>query len=141
MVAVGFGGGGRRKAARDSCRKRGTLPIRDHSAFKTFRIPAVQALYHYKMAKGSQLVQLKAALSQAGITGQKNNSKKRKRSAAPLEKDKAKTAAKLEEIHRRLNPFDEKVTRLKHNVGGRKLKGITGKPAKSKQAGLEQVRS
>ena len=93
------------------------------------------------MAKGSQLVQLKAALSQAGITGQKHNSKKRKRSAAPLEKDKAKTAAKLEEIHRRLNPFDEKVTKLKHNVGGRKLKGITGKPAKSKQAGLEQVRT
>ena len=68
------------------------------------------------MAKGSQLVQLKAALNQAGVIGQKPSGKKRKRSAAPLEKDKLKTAAKLEEIHRRLNPFDEKVTKLKHNV-------------------------
>jgi nucleolar protein 14 len=93
------------------------------------------------MAKGSQLVQLKSALSQAGVIGQKPNGKKRKRTAAPLEKDKQKAAAKLEEIHRKLNPFDEKVTKLKHNVGGRKLKGVTGKPARSKQAGLEQVRT
>jgi nucleolar protein 14 len=89
------------------------------------------------MAKGSQLTQLKAALSNAGIIGQKP-SKKRKR-GAPVEKDKEKRASKLEEIHRRLNPFDVKVTKLKHEVGGRKLKGVTGKPAQSKQAGIEQV--
>ncbi|CAA7258546.1 unnamed protein product [Cyclocybe aegerita] len=88
------------------------------------------------MVKGSQLSQLKAALSNSGITGS-GHSKKRKR-AAPLEKDKEKRAAKLEEIHRRLNPFDVKVTKLKHDVGGRRLKGITGKPAQSKQAGIEQ---
>jgi len=91
------------------------------------------------MPKGSQLTQLKAALSSAGVTGP-NQSKKRKRSAAPLEKDKEKRAAKLEDIHRRLNPFDVKVTKLKHDVGGRRLKGITGKPAQSKQSGIEQVR-
>lgn len=90
-----------------------------------------------RMAKGSQLTQLKAALSSAGIIGDKQ-SKKRKRTA-PVEKDKEKRAAKLEEIHRRLNPFDLKVTKLKHDVGGRKLAGVTGKPAKSKQAGIEQV--
>lgn len=89
------------------------------------------------MAKGSQLSQLKAALSHAGITGQ-NNSRKRKRSVA-LEKDKEKRAVQLDEIQRRLNPFDVKVTKLKHYVGGRKLKGVTGKPAQSKQAGIEQV--
>ena len=89
------------------------------------------------MAKGSQLSQLKAALNQVGLTGPKDT-KKRKRTA-PLEKDKEKKAAKLEEIHRRLNPFDVKVTKLKHDVGGRRLKGITGKPAQSKQAGIEQV--
>ena len=92
------------------------------------------------MPKGSQLGQLKSALAQAGVIGQKPLSKKRKRTTVPLEKEKQKTAAKLEEIHRRLNPFDEKVTRLKHDVGGRKLKGVVGKPAKAKQAGLEQVR-
>ena len=89
------------------------------------------------MAKGSQLTQLKAALSQAGVTTQ-NKGKKRKHSVAP-EKDKEKRAAQLDEIQRRLNPFDVKVTKLKHDVGGRKLKGITGKPAQSKQAGIEQV--
>lgn len=89
------------------------------------------------MAKASQLSQLKAALNQAGVTGQ-NTGKKRKRTT-PLEKDKEKKAAKLEEIHKRLNPFDVKVTKLKHDVGGRRLKGITGKPAQSKQAGIEQV--
>ncbi|KAF4619608.1 hypothetical protein D9613_004925 [Agrocybe pediades] len=88
------------------------------------------------MAKGSQLAQLKAALNQAGVIGQ-NNNKKRKR-AAPLEKDKEKKAKKLEEIHQRLNPFDTKVTKLKHDVGGRRLKGITGKPAQSKQADIER---
>ncbi|KAL0577466.1 nucleolar complex protein 14 [Marasmius crinis-equi] len=89
------------------------------------------------MAKGSQLAQLKSALSQPGISGNKTQSKKRKRSA-PTEKDKEKRAAKLDEIHRRLNPFDTKVTKLKHDVGGRKLKGVTGKPAQSKMAGIEQ---
>jgi nucleolar protein 14 len=86
------------------------------------------------MAKGSQLTQLKAALSQAGITSQ---SKKRKRPVP--EQDKEKRAVQLDGIQRRLNPFDVKVTKLKHDVGGRKLKGITGKPAKSKQAGVERV--
>ena len=91
------------------------------------------------MAKGSQLSQLKAALSQAGITGNQNKGKKRKRSAIQTEKDKAKKVAKLDEIKRKLNPFDVKVTRLKHDVGGRKIKGVVGKPAQSRLAGIEQV--
>ena|SRR5436190_10248757 len=89
------------------------------------------------MAKGSQLSQLKSALSQAGLTRQSTSGGKRKRSAA---QDKDEKATKLDEIHRKLNPFDVKATRLKHDVGGRKLKGITGRPAQSKQAGIEQVR-
>jgi hypothetical protein len=40
----------------------------------------------------------------------------------------------------KLNAFDTKVTKLKHHVGGRKLKGVVGKPAQSKQHGIEQVR-
>jgi len=28
---------------------------------------------------------------------------------------------------------------VKHDVGGRNLKGVTGRPSASKQAGLEQV--
>ncbi|KAI0921150.1 hypothetical protein AcV5_001156 [Taiwanofungus camphoratus] len=89
------------------------------------------------MAKGSQLSQLKSALSQAGLSRQPQNSKKRKRTA-PDERDKEKKAVKLKEIHQKLNPFDVKVTKLKHDVGGRKIAGTTGRPAKSKQAGIEQ---
>lgn len=86
---------------------------------------------------GSQLTQLKTALSTAGVTGQKPSKKRRR--VVLLQKDKEKRAAKLEEIHRRLNPFDLKVTKVKHDVGGRKLKGVIGRPAQSKQAGIEQV--
>ncbi|KAG6832346.1 hypothetical protein H0H87_001810 [Tephrocybe sp. NHM501043] len=89
------------------------------------------------MAKVSQLSQLKTALSKAGVTGKPEQGKKRKRSGS-VDKDKEKRATKLEEIHKRLNPFDTKVTRLKHDVGGRKVKGVSGRPAQSKQAGLEQ---
>ena len=47
--------------------------------------------------------------------------------------------AKLNEIHDQFNQFDVKVTKLKHDVGGRKLKGVVGKPTAAKQAGIEQV--
>ena len=90
------------------------------------------------MVKGSQLTQLKSALSKAGVTGNQGDGKKRKRSSV-VEKDKDRKAAKLQDIHHKLNPFDVKVTKLKHNIGGRKIKGVTGRPAQSKQAGIEQV--
>ncbi|KAG5654235.1 hypothetical protein H0H81_005922 [Sphagnurus paluster] len=89
------------------------------------------------MAKGSQLSQLKSALSHAGITGKPQQGKKRKRTGS-VDKDKEKRTAKLDEIHKKLNPFDTKVTKLKHDVGGRKIKGVVGRPAQSKQAGIEQ---
>ena len=91
------------------------------------------------MAKGSQLKQLKTALHSAGLAQPPQSGKKRKR-AAPTERDKEKKAAKLKEIQQKLNPFDVKVTKVKHDVGGRKIIGTTGRPAQSKQAGIEQVR-
>jgi nucleolar protein 14 len=42
-------------------------------------------------------------------------------------------------INKNPNPFDVKITKPKHDVGGRKIKGVIGQPARSKQAGLEQV--
>ncbi|KAI0722399.1 nucleolar protein 14 [Cerioporus squamosus] len=89
------------------------------------------------MAKGSQLKQLKSALQDAGLAQQPQAGKKRKR-AAPTERDKEKKAARLREIQQKLNPFDVKVTKVKHDVGGRKITGTTGRPAQSKQAGIEQ---
>ena len=90
------------------------------------------------MGKGSQLSQLKSALSQAGLSKKSQPGRKRGR-AQNEEKDNAKRAARLGEIQQKLNPFDVKVTRLKHDVGGRKLRGVSGKPARSKQAGIEAV--
>ncbi|KAH7912968.1 nucleolar protein 14 [Hygrophoropsis aurantiaca] len=89
------------------------------------------------MAKGSQLSQLKSALSHAGISKQSQSGKKRKPSGSQ-DQDKVKKAAKLQEIQRKLNPFDVKVTKLKHDVGGRKIKGTSGRPAQSKQLGIAQ---
>ncbi|KAH0840168.1 Nop14-like family-domain-containing protein [Lanmaoa asiatica] len=87
------------------------------------------------MGKGSQLSQLKSALSQAGV----NRSNGKKKKSTPLtEHAKVKKAARLREIQQKLNPFDVKVTRLKHDVGGRKIKGTMGRPAQSKQAGMQQ---
>ncbi|CEL59285.1 putative nucleolar complex protein 14 OS=Schizosaccharomyces pombe (strain 972 / ATCC 24843) GN=nop14 PE=1 SV=1 [Rhizoctonia solani AG-1 IB] len=91
------------------------------------------------MVKTSQLKQLKSALSSAGLSRNSQPQKhKKKKSGEGTAIEKAKKAAKLEAIQRRLNPFDERVTRVKHDVGGRKLKGVVGKPAVSRQAGLEQ---
>ncbi len=63
--------------------------------------------------------------------------KKRKRDALAAQNK----ATSLKEITDKLNPFDLKVTRLKHDVGGRKVKGKEGKPALKNQAGIEQVRT
>jgi nucleolar protein 14 len=103
-----------------------------------------QRYLQLSMVKGSQLTQLKSALSEAGLSRKsqsKTSGKKRKRYpvVTTSEKDKDKAAKKLHEIHERLNPFDVKITHLKHDVGGRKLKGVTGRPGLSKQAGIEQV--
>lgn len=86
------------------------------------------------MAKGSQLSQLKSALSQAGLNARSGKKKK-----SSTDRAKIKKAAKLREIQERLNPFDTKVTRLKHDVGGRRVRGTMGRPAQSKQAGMQQV--
>jgi hypothetical protein len=95
-------------------------------------------LHRQNMGKGSQLSQLKSALSQAGLSAQSRPGKKRRR-VQNEEKDNVKRAARLREIQQKLNPFDVKVTKLKHDVGGRKLKGASGKPAQSKQAGIDLV--
>ena len=89
------------------------------------------------MAKGSQLSQLKSALSQAGVTKSQPGSK-RKRSRNE-DVDKERRAAKLREIQQKMNPFDVQVTKTKHDTGGRRIKGAVGRPAQSKQAGIQQV--
>jgi hypothetical protein len=111
--------------------------IRAHTLL-TLCLATARTISAQHMAKGSQLSQLKSALSQAGLSKQSQPGRKRRR-AQNEEKDNAKRAARLREIQQKLNPFDVKVTKLKHDVGGRKLRGVSGKPAQSKQAGIEAV--
>ncbi|KZT60152.1 Nop14-like protein [Calocera cornea HHB12733] len=91
------------------------------------------------MGKGSQLSQLKAALQTSGLSrqSQPKHGQKRKRDSTSEAKDSQRRQDKLDKIVQDLNPFEVKVTKLKHDVGGRKLKGVTGRPGLSKQVGLE----
>lgn len=90
----------------------------------------------------SQLAQLKAALSSAGLNRKTVSKKDRKgKKGGSQDVDRKKKVAKLNDIHSRFNKFDERETKVKHDVGGRKLKGVTGRPTATRQAGLEQVRA
>lgn len=91
------------------------------------------------MAKGSQLSQLKSALSQAGVTKPPQGNKRKRSKNEDVDRDKR--AAKLREIQQKMNPFDIQVTKTKHDVGGRRIKGAIGRPAQSKQVGIQQVRA
>lgn len=89
----------------------------------------------------SQLSQLKAALTNSGLD-RKSISKKDKKTfkkGGARETDRQKKFDKLDDIRKGLNKFDEKETRIKHDVGGRSIKGAVGRPSASKQAGLDQV--
>ncbi|KAF9651692.1 Nop14-like protein [Thelephora ganbajun] len=88
------------------------------------------------MPKGSQLSQLKSALSHAGVTKPQQGSKRKRSKKEDV--DKERRAAKLREIQQKMNLFDVQVTKVKHGVGGRKIKGAVGRPAQSKQAGIQQ---
>lgn len=95
-------------------------------------------------SSGSQLAQLKRQVKEAGITDRRQDSnaaKKRKRGQQAAEKDQAahrRAALEKIKLDTSLNPFDEKVTRQKHDVLGRKVKGAVGRPGLAKQGGLAQ---
>lgn len=93
---------------------------------------------------GSQLAQLKSSVKIAGINDsrqQSASSKKRKRGNTATERDKA--AARRAALVRIAsdNPFEQKITKLKHDVLGRKVKGAVGHPSLAKQDGLAQRRA
>ncbi|PWN44710.1 Nop14-like protein [Ceraceosorus guamensis] len=101
------------------------------------------------MAKGSQLKQLKARLSSDGIKDKRQNSAaSRKRKSSSTSAGAVQKAA--EEARRgalarirsdaTFNPFEERITKPKHEVLGRHLKGVTGRPGVSKSTALDQRR-
>lgn len=95
---------------------------------------------------GSQLKRLKASLKQAGVIGQPQRSKKAKirerqgRNGTTNSDSRVTKEAALQSIREEFNPFEIKTTKEKHAIsGGRKIKGITGKPGLSKQVGEDLV--
>jgi nucleolar protein 14 len=97
-----------------------------------------------KKGGGSQLSQLKSRLHNDGITDRrqmKASAKKRKRGQAGAEKDEmAERREKLSKIasSSAFNPFEEKVTKPKNAVLGRKIRGATGRPGVAKMGGLKE---
>ncbi|KAI9316021.1 nucleolar protein 14 [Dichotomocladium elegans] len=93
-----------------------------------------------KGSGGSALKRLKTSLRSAGVVGPQSKasrSKKARKRGIPTEVGKNSTADKLQLIRDEFNPFEIKTQNTKFNVIGRKTKGVTGKPALSKQIGEE----
>jgi nucleolar protein 14 len=91
---------------------------------------------------GSALKRLKNSLKTAGIIGQASRastSKKNKKKGNPSEVGKHDRTEKLNLIKGEMNPFEMKVTSTKFDVLGRKVKGVVGKPALTKQVGEDNV--
>ncbi|UZJ51560.1 hypothetical protein CBS101457_000880 [Exobasidium rhododendri] len=97
-----------------------------------------------KKGGGSQLSQLKSRLHNDGITDRrqmKASAKKRKRGQAGAEKDElAERRDKLSKIasSSAFNPFEERVTRPKNVVLGRRITGAVGRPGLAKLGGLKE---
>jgi nucleolar protein 14 len=63
---------------------------------------------------GSQLTQLKTALNSAGLNRKQSSKKDKKafKKGGAREVDRVKTLAKLEDIRKNLNKFDERETKV-----------------------------
>lgn len=99
---------------------------------------------------GSQLSQLKSKLHSSGITDRRQQSKSAKKRKSGATRAGADQRAAAEERSRKLaaiasssafNPFEEKISRPKHEVLGRKVRGSVGRPGAAKASGLAQRRA
>ncbi|KAI9168116.1 nucleolar complex protein 14 [Blastocladiella emersonii ATCC 22665] len=87
---------------------------------------------------GSTLKRLKANLKSAGLIGAKaGKSKAAAKTAQPRQSALAQRADAVLRSIRSNNPFEAKVTKTKHDVLGRKIKGAQGRPGLTRQRGLE----
>ncbi|PVU95365.1 hypothetical protein BB559_002765 [Furculomyces boomerangus] len=93
-----------------------------------------------KGKKLSALKKLKSSLSTAGIIGQKATvtKKDKKKSTDRSTEMQKKLASKLREIQNEMNPFEIQVNNKKDQVLGRKVRGESGRPAISRQQGIEK---
>ncbi|KAI9142636.1 nucleolar protein 14 [Paraphysoderma sedebokerense] len=92
-----------------------------------------------KSKSGSALTRLKSTLKDAGVIGPKRQQlSKRVKKNKGLAKDVRKELnSKLDSIRKSVNPFEVKVTKQKHEVMGRKVKGAVGQPGIARQKSME----
>ncbi|CAG8656303.1 1354_t:CDS:2, partial [Paraglomus occultum] len=84
---------------------------------------------------GSALKRLKSTLKDAGLIGQKPSKKLRKTARGSGSSVSAASKKKLEETL--TNPFELRETKTKHEVIGRTVKGVKGRPGLMKRVGTE----
>lgn len=90
---------------------------------------------------GSQLAQLRSGLRDAGITNNKPKKGKKDDSdnrVALYRKEQRRK--RLDALMGSLNAFDERTSRNKNDVLGRKVKGTTGRPGATKSHAIQQRR-
>lgn len=87
------------------------------------------------MAKTSQLKRLKETLKKNDLTGQTNVKGNKKKTATG--KNRQDRDRVLADIRQQFNPFDVKVAKKKHDIGGRNVRGSVGRPGLSKLSGEE----
>ncbi|CAG8560081.1 9677_t:CDS:10 [Funneliformis mosseae] len=90
----------------------------------------------------SALKRLKTTLKDVGLVGPKScssTSKKQKQKGNPVDTRKIEYQSKLNSlIKNQVNPFELKINRVKHDVLGKKIKGIQGRPGLKRQIGIEK---
>ena len=79
--------------------------------------------------KGSQLSQLRAGLRDAGVVGNRAKRGRRDDDSRVGQYRAQQRRRRLDALMSSLNSFDEKLTRNKHDVLGKKVKGKKGSPA------------
>ena len=90
------------------------------------------------MAK-SALNQLKEQLKPHRVQKQSKKASSTKQLANRQQRSLAnKALTAMRETHQKSNPFDLKFTKQKHDILGRKPKGIVGNPGLARKRGLEQ---
>ncbi|CAG8607361.1 5960_t:CDS:10 [Rhizophagus irregularis] len=90
-----------------------------------------------KSGRSSALKRLNATLKDVGLVGPKSRSASKKRTHP---RDGNANISKLNSLApNQINPFELKVNKVKHDVLGKKIKGVQGKPGLKRQIGIEKA--
>src|SRR5271154_5144163 len=88
----------------------------------------------------SALNRLKTTLKDVGLIGPKSRSNISKKQKIHPKYGNTEYKSKLNSLMKnQINPFELKVNKVKHDVIGKKIKGVQGKPGLKRQIGIEKV--